>query len=157
MRPRWGLSVVGGAATPVVLWLVLVPWDLGAAPARQVVTGVCGAVIIASVVGGAVTYLDRAAGGAFLVTAYVTTLVLFMAQSVAAGDLLWPFTMLVLALAALGSFVVAFAAGRFLRTRSTIVTATRVRPSIAVQVFVWVGLTILVTAVGAFILLFPTI
>lgn len=148
---------MGGAIAPVVLWLVLVPWDLSAASTSRVVTGVCGAVLIASAVGGGVAFAERTAGQAFLVAAYLTTLLLFMAQSIASHDLLWPLTLLLLALVALASFVVAFAFGRFLRTRSaisTIVTTSREKPPPAVQVIVWVGLAILFAVTGAFVWLF---
>ena len=67
MSERWELSAVGGAVAPVVLWLVLVPWDLSAASTSHVVTGVCGAVLMASVVGGGVAFTDRTAGQAFVV------------------------------------------------------------------------------------------
>lgn len=157
MRERWGLSAVGGAIAPALLWLVLVPWDLSKASTSQVVTGVCGAVLIASAVGGGVAFADRTAGQAFVVAAYLTTLLLFMAQSIAAHDLLWPFTLLILALVALASFVIAFAVGRFLRTRSTIstvVTTPRARPPAAVRVVVWVGLAILFAVTGGFVWLF---
>lgn len=157
MSERWGLSAVGGAIAPVVLWLILVPWDLSAASTLHVVTGVCGAVLIASAVGGGVAFADRTAGQAFVVAAYLTTLLLFVAQSIAARDVLWPLTLLILALVALASFVVAFAIGRILRTRaaiSTMVTAPQERPPTAVQVIVWVGLAILLGVTGAFVWLF---
>ena len=157
MSERWDLSAVGGAIVPVVLWLVLVPWDLSAASSSHVITGVCGAVLVASAVGGGVAFADRTAGQAFVVTAYLTTLLLFMAQSIAAHDLLWPLTLLILALVALASFVVAFAIGRSLRTRSTtstMLTTPRKKPPTAVQVIVWVGLTILFAVTGAFVWLF---
>lgn len=157
MSERWEVSAVGGAIAPVVLWSALVPWDLSAASTSHVVTGVCGAVLIASAVGGGVAFADRTAGHAFVAAAYLTTLLLFMVQSIAAHDVLWPLTLLILALVALGSFVVAFAVGRFLRARSTIstmVTTPREKPPIVVQVIVWVGLAILFGVTGAFVWLF---
>jgi len=156
MSERWELSGVGGAIAPVVLWLVLVPWDLSTASTSRVVTGVSGTVLIASAVGGGVAFIDRTAGQAFVVAAYLTTLLLFMAQSIGAHDLLWPFTLLILALVALASFVVAFAIGRLFRRRSTISTTvtTREKPPTAAQVIVWVGLAILFAVTGAFVWLF---
>ena len=84
MSERWELSAVGGAIAPAVLWLVLVPWNLSAASTSRVVTGVSGAVLIASAVGGGVAFVDRTAGQAFVVAAHLTTLLLFMAQSIGA-------------------------------------------------------------------------
>jgi hypothetical protein len=157
MRERWEFSAAGGAVTPVVLWLLLVPWDLAAASTSHAVTGICGAVLIASAVGGGVAFADRTAGQAFVVAAYVATLLLFTVQSIAAHDLLWPFTLLIIALIALASFVVAFAIGRYLRARSTntaVVTTSWQKPTAAVQVIVWLGLGILVAVTGAFVWLF---
>lgn len=151
MSQRWEVPAVGGAVTPVVLWLALVPWDLSRAASGRIVAGVCGAVLIASVVGGGVAYAGRAAGQAFVVAAYLTTLLLFTAQSIAAHDLLWPLTLLVLAPVALGSFVVAFAVGRFAGAGSPMVATSREKPSAAVQVIVWVGLAILLATAAAFV------
>lgn len=154
MNQRWELPAVGGAVTPVVLWLALVPWDLSAGSTSHIVAGVCGAVLIASVVAGGVAFVDPVAGQTFVVAAYLVTLLVFMAQSIAAHDVLWPFTLLLLALVALGFFVVAFAVGRFLRTPSTMVATPREKPPIAVQLIVWVGLAILLAVTGAFVWLF---
>lgn len=154
---RGGLPAVGGALAPAVLWLVLVPGDLSTASTSDVVTGVSGAVLIASAVSAGVAFADQTAGQAFVVAAYFTTLLLFMAQSVGTHDVLWPLALLILALVALGSFVIAFALGRFLRTRaasSTTATAPGEKPPTAVRVIVWVGLAILLGVTGAFVWLF---
>lgn len=148
---------MGGILTPLALWLALVPPGLSAGSTSQIVAGAWGALIVASVVGGAVAFADRAAGRNFVASAYLTTLLLFMVQSIAAHDILWPLTLLVLALVALGAFVVAFSAGRYLRTRSTrstVVNTARQKPPVAVQAIVWAGLVILGAVVGAFVWLF---
>lgn len=67
-------------------------------------------------------------------------------------DSLASVALLLLALAALGCFMVAFAVGRALRTRSTVISGRRERPPVVVQVIVWLGLAILVA--GAFVWLY---
>lgn len=47
--------------------------------------------------------------------------------------------------------MVAFAVGRALRTRSTVISGRRERPPVVVQVIVWLGLAILVAVAGAFV------
>lgn len=159
------LSAFGGLATSLVTWLLLVRWDFSRSDQTgHVVAGVTGAVLLASVVASGVAYTSREAGQAFLLVAYITTLVLFTIRSVAADDLLWPIALLLLALVALGAFVIAFALGRRLRTGSTMtrpwslnrreMAGDRELPPIAVQILVWTGLTILFLTVAAFIWLF---
>lgn len=114
------LSGISGLATSLASWLTLVPWDFSSAgSAGRIVVGVIGAVLVASAIAGGVAYSDRAAGRTFVVAAYLTTLMLFMTRSIAADDTLWPLTLSLLALVALGAFVIAFALGRLLRTGST--------------------------------------
>jgi len=154
MRRPWELFALGGAVTTVASWSALVPWDLSTASGGRVVAGVCGALLVASVVGGGVAFADRTAGQAFVVAAYLTTLVFFTGQSLAAHDLLWPVALLVLAPVALGSFVLAFALGRFLATGPSAGTTTRTPPPNAVRVVVWGGLAVLLAVTGAFLWLF---
>ena len=62
--------------------------------------------------------MDRRAGQAYVVTACLTTSVAHLIQALAAGDLSWPVTVLVVAFVAIGAHVVAFALGRLVRTGS---------------------------------------
>ena len=118
--PRRAVAVILGIAIPSVLWLALVPWDLsGADEAGPGLTRIGIVILLTAVACGAAAFIDRTAGRYFVLTALVTSLLLFMRAAVTAEDPLWAFSALVFLLVTLAAFVLAFSVGRLLRTGST--------------------------------------
>lgn len=115
------LSVLSGAGSVLLPWLILVPWDFSSSESSSRITvGISISVLVAAVVGGAVAFADRGAGQGVVGAAWLTTLVLFALGGIVAGDALWVVGLLLVGLLSLGVLVTAFAVGRMLRTGSSV-------------------------------------
>ena len=105
-----------GVAVPLASWLLLVPWDLSDADGALTRIGI---VLVVGAVGScASAFVGRPAGQHFVVAATITTLLLFVRAAATSGEAVLPMLVPVFLLVALGAFVLAFALGRTLRTRS---------------------------------------
>ena len=115
------LSVLSGAGSVLLPWLILVPWDFSSSESSSRITvGISISVLVAAVVAGAVPFTGRGAGQGFAGAAWLTTLVLLALGGIVAGDALWVVGLLLVGLLSLGLLVTAFAVGRMLRTGSSV-------------------------------------
>jgi len=116
---RWTLAALAGAGVSAGLWsFVALTGAFSESSSRHFLQGALVAAMAAAA-GGGVAFADRASGQAFVVAAFLTTLVVFTYRIIGADDVLWPVSLLLLGLGALAAFVTAFALARVLRTGST--------------------------------------
>ena len=118
LRTR-GIFTSAGAGTLLTLWILLVPWDFSSdVSSSRITVGIALAILASAAIAGGVAFTDRVAGQAFVVGAYLATLVLYAYRGITANDVLWVLGLLLVGLVALGAFVTACALGRLLRTGS---------------------------------------
>ncbi len=123
LERRWrtrGVFASIGAGTLIIVWMILLPSDFSSpGSSGRITAGLAMTVLVSAVAAGGVAFAGKVSGQAFVVGAYVMTLVLFTYRGITADDPLWIVGLLVVGLVALGAFVTAFALGRLLRTGST--------------------------------------